>query len=166
MATDKSAKFHVFLQDSTLDVAQQQAPRRATWAGPPLGKREKFGAPSHVRTASWGSIDGIDAVPGPAEVELTAMRAAERILAMPCEARRSNVWKRLRVEYGERADCFYTVQGRESTFRCWPHDNNPRLYKRKMACAGFLFAPDAEARDKVLPRELPDLLWGRQSESG
>ena len=53
--------------------------------------------------------------------------------------------------FGDLVDKLRTVEGRESTFQEWPHATNPRLSPEAMARAGFIFAPDSEAADKVPP---------------
>lgn len=44
-----------------------QMSRRATWGGKER-RPARFGAPSHVRTASWSSVDSVELVAGPSEV--------------------------------------------------------------------------------------------------
>jgi len=55
--------------------------------------------------------------------------------------------------FGDLVDKLRTVEGRETTFQGWPHAENARLSPQAMARAGFLYAPDSEAADKVLPRQ-------------
>ena len=55
--------------------------------------------------------------------------------------------------FGDLVDKLRTVEGRESTFEGWPHAGKPRLSPEAMARAGFLYSPDNEAADKVLPQQ-------------
>mmetsp|Transcript_40463 Transcript_40463/g.127402 ORF Transcript_40463/g.127402 Transcript_40463/m.127402 type:complete len:369 (+) Transcript_40463:1081-2187(+) len=68
-------------------------------------------------------------------------------------ASRDSISPLIRQQFGEDVDSLRTVEGRTMTFVTagrWPHSHNPKLCSDKMANAGFVFAPEQGAGDRVI----------------
>jgi hypothetical protein len=100
------------------------------------------GSPSLASTASADSLRTSNSVDG--MVSRSSTRST-------CS--RDSIAPVVKETFGDLVDKLRTVEGRETTFQGWPHAENARLSPQAMARAGFLYAPDSEAADKVLPRQ-------------
>jgi len=80
-----------------------------------------------------------------------SLTADSSLLSRSSTASRDSIAPVVRQQLGELVDAIRTVEGRENTFsHGWPHQQNPRLSKGKMATAGFIFTPCDECGDKVM----------------
>mmetsp|Transcript_31235 Transcript_31235/g.48943 ORF Transcript_31235/g.48943 Transcript_31235/m.48943 type:complete len:496 (-) Transcript_31235:187-1674(-) len=85
------------------------------------------------------------------EESFSGTHDSSSLLSRSSTASRDSIAANVRAQFGEGVDSIRTTEGREATFSpLWPHHQNPRLSKGKMATAGFLFVPDSEATDKVM----------------
>jgi len=79
-----------------------------------------------------------------------ASSSVDGMVSRSSTASRDSICPVVKETFGELVDKLRTLEGRQATFSAWPHVSNPRLSAASMAKAGFLFAPDAQASDKVL----------------
>jgi len=83
-------------------------------------------------------------------VSSRASNSVDGMVSRSSTASRDSIAPLVKEWFGDVVDKVRTTEGREATFTGWPHAANSKLCANAMAKAGFLFAPDDEANDKVM----------------